>query len=345
LIAPYADAVEFVIVADITAEGAFDSVLEGVSYIEHLASPLPAAVRSLSHPGNGEWDWRGCQTEDVEKDIIIPAIKGTTSILSSALKFHSIRRVVITSSVVAIVPPSSLMGGDDQNVFTANSRVTPLPTAPWGTAAAAYFTSKTLALDATEKFLAEKKPHFSIVSIMPGFILGRSELVTVAEDLLNSTNVVVLGPVLGHQMPARPCEVVDVRDVARIHVGALDEKKVVGSKSFLLDAGRMSFDDANEIAAREFPDAVKAGILPLGGSIPSKFHKLDTSDTVKTFGPMHTYEEAAKEVIGQYLELKAKAWPGPPCKYPVFRQIWKWNYLNITLIPELFGQWSRCPFP
>ena len=141
----------------------------------------------------------------MERDIILPAINGTISILNSALKFPSIRRVVITSSVVGIVPIEALMGGDDKTVHSATSRISPLPSAPFNpNPGAAYFASKTLALDATEKWLEEKKPHFSIVNIMPGFILGRNELVTVAEDLLNGTNVVVLGPVLGHQMDVRP---------------------------------------------------------------------------------------------------------------------------------------------
>ena len=42
--APYADSVEFIVVKDITADGAFDAALDGVSYIAHLASPLPSAV-------------------------------------------------------------------------------------------------------------------------------------------------------------------------------------------------------------------------------------------------------------------------------------------------------------
>ena len=95
--------------------------------------------------------------------------------------------------------------------------------------------------------------------------------------------------------------------MARIHVESLDEKKVVGSKSFLLDAGPMTFDDALEVAKKEFPEAVKSGILPLGGHLPATFQILDTSDTVKTFGKMYTYPEAAKEIIGQYVELKLKA--------------------------------------
>lgn len=69
----------------------------------------------------------------------------------------------------------------------------------------------------------------------------------------------------------------------------------------------MKFDDAIEIAKKEFPEAVASGILPLGGHLPAMFQILDTEDTVKTFGKLYTFEEAAKEVIGQYVELKTKA--------------------------------------
>jgi hypothetical protein len=44
LIAPYVQSIEFVIVNDITTDGAFDSALEGVTYIEHIASPIPSAM-------------------------------------------------------------------------------------------------------------------------------------------------------------------------------------------------------------------------------------------------------------------------------------------------------------
>lgn len=111
-------------------EGAFDKVLDGVVYIEHIASPLPRP------------------TEDVHRDIILPAIHGTTSILTSALKAASVKRVVITSSLVAIVPGDALANGDMTNVYGPNSRVSPLPTAPWGTDIwGAYRNAKVLALE------------------------------------------------------------------------------------------------------------------------------------------------------------------------------------------------------
>lgn len=99
-----------------------------------------------------------------------------------------------------------------------------------------------------------------------------------------------------------------VSSVARIHVEAFDNAKVVGGKAYILEAGgeEHKFNDAIEVAKKFFPDAVEKGILPLGGHLPTTMHKLDIADTIETFGAMHTLEEAAKEAIGQYLELKAK---------------------------------------
>ena len=50
LIAPFASKLEAVVVPDITAEGVFDAALEGVTYIEHVASPLPKPVCTHIHP-------------------------------------------------------------------------------------------------------------------------------------------------------------------------------------------------------------------------------------------------------------------------------------------------------
>jgi nucleoside-diphosphate-sugar epimerase len=44
---PYADKLDFVVVSDITADGAFDKALEGVTYVLHIASPLGKKVSSL----------------------------------------------------------------------------------------------------------------------------------------------------------------------------------------------------------------------------------------------------------------------------------------------------------
>ena len=40
----FADQLTFVVVPDITVDGAFDAALQGVVYIQHIASPIPRQV-------------------------------------------------------------------------------------------------------------------------------------------------------------------------------------------------------------------------------------------------------------------------------------------------------------
>ncbi|KAH6674428.1 hypothetical protein B0J14DRAFT_638154 [Halenospora varia] len=300
------DAIEFVIVEDITKDGAFDGekVLGGVEGVIHVASPVPR------------------ETEEPEKDIVVPAIKGTTSLLNSALKFPAIKRVVITSSLVAITPPMSLILGDTTNTTTSSSRVHPLPN-PSGPFPAtggppphvlAYLYGKTLALAATEKFITTQHPSFSIINIMPGYVLGRHELAVSTKDLWRSTNALVLAIVTGKQAEApTPGSVVHVEDVAEMHVRCLDPAIVPlaqgRSTDFLMELGReigneMHWDDAQSIIKKYFVKALKDGTLKEGGTQPTTEQKVDIGKSAEVLGrPLKGYEEIVKNIVGQYLEL------------------------------------------
>jgi nucleoside-diphosphate-sugar epimerase len=59
-----------------------------VNYIIHVASPFHFNVT------------------DYNKDFYEPAIKGTTGILKEAIKEKSVKRVVITSSIAALINPT-----------------------------------------------------------------------------------------------------------------------------------------------------------------------------------------------------------------------------------------------
>jgi nucleoside-diphosphate-sugar epimerase len=78
IFAEHQDKITFVVVPDITAPGGSDESLQGVEYVMHVASPIP---------GSGT------------ADHLTPAVKGTVSVLQSALKVPSIRKVVITASI------------------------------------------------------------------------------------------------------------------------------------------------------------------------------------------------------------------------------------------------------
>ena len=90
IFAEYEKQLEFVIVPDITVPGCFDEALQGVEYVLHLASPLPK-------PGSD--------------DLVTPAKGGTITILESAAKVSSVKKVVVTGSVLSLVSLGELKDG------------------------------------------------------------------------------------------------------------------------------------------------------------------------------------------------------------------------------------------
>lgn len=219
--------------------------------------------------------------------------------------------------MVAILNDEAASTGSSSPI-SSSTRISPLPTAPFTdyTPSSAYRASKALSLDATDRFVAEKKPGFSVVNIMPGYVIGRNELIKEAKALVGGSNAIALSIVLGSESAPgkRPLMVSHLQDVARIEVAALDEGKVAlgagESKSYLLDGGSanngVDFDDAKEVVRKAFPEAVESGKLKLGGGIEGAKLNIDASETVETFGELRSYEDAVKSIVGQYLELLEK---------------------------------------
>lgn len=203
-----------------------------------------------------------------------------------------------------MAPGDALTKGDADNVYTAASRVLPLPTGPWSDFGAAYRDSKVLALNATERFKTDKSPHFSIVNIMPGYVIGANELVTDVNEIANGSNGVVMAIITGLQAPsARPLSLIGLSDVVRAHVGSLDEEKIQGNKDFVLDSCRPSFDEVNDIVRKALPEAVKNGSITLGGSMPAAYLRYNVDETTRVFGPLASYESDVVSVAKQFLQL------------------------------------------
>lgn len=81
----YRDDLETQIVSDITVPGAFDEAVKDVDGIIHMASPFTYEIT------------------DNEKDLIVPAIRGTQGILQSTASFApKVKRVVLTSSFASV---------------------------------------------------------------------------------------------------------------------------------------------------------------------------------------------------------------------------------------------------
>jgi nucleoside-diphosphate-sugar epimerase len=146
----------FAIVPDIAQPGAFEKAVVSDPPFEavlHTASPFHFNVT------------------DVQKDLLDPAIIGTTGILESIKKnAPSVKQVVITSSFAAIVNPSKgfwpghSYSEDDWNPITVEeAHENPMT---------GYRASKTFAEKAAWDFVAQEKPNFSISTINPPMVYG-----------------------------------------------------------------------------------------------------------------------------------------------------------------------------
>ncbi|UKZ69537.1 uncharacterized protein TrAtP1_010543 [Trichoderma atroviride] len=155
-------------IPDLAAEGAFDEILEGVTFVVHVAAPITSTV------GIGD---------DLEAHFIEPSVQGTLNLLRSARKHASIRRVVITSSLAAIVDTTNPEEAS-RTVLNEQSRTFRIPRSPYSSSVQAYRAAKALALNAAEEWMKEQQPSFGVTHILPGDIYGPNELVTNPGDML-----------------------------------------------------------------------------------------------------------------------------------------------------------------
>ncbi|KAJ6131557.1 hypothetical protein N7523_001263 [Penicillium sp. IBT 18751x] len=291
-----ADKLTFVVVPDLMVDGAYNEAVKGVNYILHIASPVPLKQE--------------IKPEDYEKTLIEPAVAGTTNILEAALGAPDVRRIVITSSVVAMVSAKYMFDttAPDGFVVDHNSRLPP-PTGPYPSDFHAYNASKTVALQATEAFVRDRNPHFDVTNIHPSFVIGKNELVRDAKDITVGTNAVAIGPVLGNKSdnPIVGCSV-HVDDIAFMHVKALDPSVPAGSYIGNSDdyAGTV-WQNATSIVAEHFPNAVARGILPNNGTQPTRKCRINARRTEEVMGfKFLSFEEQVTSVVKHFLELKGE---------------------------------------
>jgi nucleoside-diphosphate-sugar epimerase len=287
--------VEWVIVPDMTADGAYDEAVKGVKYVIHVASPIPTLGADP------------IPVEKLEEYFLETAPKGEVGMLESAHRSDTVKRIVITSSEVAIMPFEYFLGTGDYSVeFGPDSRI-PDVKGPFGFEFQAYSAGKAAALNASEAWVESHKPSFDVISILPGWIFGRDELVTSVENLRKgSTNSVLLNILLGKQeeVPYNG-NAVWGNDVAKVQVLALDPK-IKGNQSFTASID-FEWESAIDELKKSFPQEIADGKLSIEGKQPTLPVKVANRKTEETFGfkfaPLKTMVEA---VATQYLELAAE---------------------------------------
>jgi nucleoside-diphosphate-sugar epimerase len=254
-----------------------------------------------------ESDLTYLKTDDYDRDIIAPAIKVTLAVLSAAQRTPSIKRVVITSSAVTLVPFAWMFGPapptPDLTLFTS-ADIDSKPAKPYSSAMEAYFASKTLSRITTKQFMEKERPGFEFVNLLPTVVFGPDELATNVTELMTSSRAMVLGALMDMTMPEMIGASVHVDDVAKAHIDGL-KPSVPGNKDYILSSDApegICWDDAKRVVQRNFPGAVEKGVLKLEGRMGTRTWRLDTRETEEAFGWEHvSFEETVKELVRQYL--------------------------------------------
>ena len=220
--------------ADLTSDKGWRAAVDGCSHVCHVASPLPAHA-----PHDPD-------------DLIVPAREGVLRALRFA-RAAGVDRFVQTSSVAAI----AYGHGSGIHRFTeadwTNTDARGLP---------AYVLSKTLAERAARDWMAAEGGDMAFVSINPAVVLGP------LNSAAHSASIEVVRLLLSGHMPGCPdigFGVVDVRDVADLHLRALtaegiDGERFVASGPFLklIDVARILRQElgaqARRVPMRHLPD-------------------------------------------------------------------------------------------
>lgn len=216
-------------VADLTADAGWDDAVEGCDYVLHVASPL-----GEENPSNAD-------------DLIVPARDGALRVLRAATA-AGVKRVVMTSAANAASPSSYTDEGvTDEHLWTIDD-----PSLP------AYRRSKTLAEKAAWDFMADYVGPTTLTTVLPGAVFG--PILTPS----NLGSVRIIARMLQGRMPGAPrigLEVVDVRDLADLHIRAMVSPDA-GGERFL---GTGEFVWMREIAA-----VLRAGLGEAAAKVPTR---------------------------------------------------------------------------
>lgn len=284
----------FTMVPDLLADGAYDEAINGASGVIHIASPIM----------HGH-----VEGQSYTKTLIEPAVKGTLNVLEAAKRAETVKRVVITSSVIAIVSFEDFTSGKSGGTtFNEKSRAKFAPE-PYANVFEAYGASKVAAQNEVDAWIEREKGKigFDVVHIFSALVLGRNEMVKTVEDAHRGTNEYLLAPLTGTDIGPTPKPSVHLRDVALAHVKSLDPK-VPGNQGYLLvspGAGGSPWNQAWEVARRDFKDAVSAGTLVGTGKIDDVPVNYDMSASEEVLGfRFRSFEEQVQDVLGHYLEIE-----------------------------------------
>jgi len=183
---------------DLNRDSGWNSAIRDCNYVLHVASPFVL-------------------TDEDEDFFVKPAVEGVQRALKFSKK-HNVKKVILTSSFAAIHE-------------TLNDRQESFDEEDWSNpnkpGISFYAKSKTMAELAAWEFMEMENPDFSLAVINPVLVMGPS----LSKDVGTSNSLVknmINGSVPG--TPKIHIGIVDVRDVASVHILAMESSSADGER-------------------------------------------------------------------------------------------------------------------
>jgi dihydroflavonol-4-reductase len=221
------------VVLDLNKDAGWNEALAGIDVLMHTASPFPIA------------------SPQDENELIRPAVEGTLRAMRAA-KSAGVKRVVLTSSVAAIYGIDLPAGVTEFDETMWTDVLHPV-------GKKAYTKSKTLAEKAAWDFVKNEASEISLTTINPVLVLG------VPLDSHYGSSISIIQRVLKGKDPMLPdlrFAIVDVKDVAKMHVDCIDVKATYGQR-IIASADTLSFVQIAKILKSAFPKSnTKTGKAP-----------------------------------------------------------------------------------
>ena len=274
---------------DLLEDKGWDKAMEGCEFVLHVASPFI-----------------NIEPKD-ENEYIRPAVDGTMRALKAAKK-AGVKRVVLTSSMVSMLEDANKSINIDYDSWT-NVKAKNV---------SAYAKSKTLAERSAWDFVKNqnKENPMELSVVNPGPVFGPSLSGNLEGASMGMFKNMILGKV--PMVPKSSINMSDVRDVAKIHVLALENKNANGKRFIVTTEKPYAFQDLAQILKSNGYDKVSTKLAPnfllkfIGNfdrearsmrAFIGKTYNGDVSSTMKTFNwkPINfekTVLDSAKSIEG-----------------------------------------------
>ena len=307
---PHLANLEVAVVPDNAADGAYDKAFAGVRYVVHIAGvwPLPSL-----HPDN---------------EIYNPFMQSMKNVLSSAKASGTVTRVVFTQAGAGLVDSEvgDTYGRDMALVLNEHVKVnaeslTYRP--PLASSHQAYCAAKAQCMEYLDQLRRSDAMPFSIVQVIPGTVIGPSELATTVEEAVKTLDRQTKALIFDNNTPRYAFGFVHVQDCARVHIEALDEEKVKAADLppwFIAAAtteeglnGYQVWAKAVDMVEKDFKIELKSGIFRVGKErVPINMpYRVDSRETERVLlggEKIRGLEDSVREVARWCEQLSLRAY-------------------------------------